>query len=189
MKQKDHKALACYLLEHVNDGLFWKKAWHRRVFMLGCIGPDYVPFTYLRGFFKSRAMLGHNAPYSQKHIVKSMGRLQRRGVKKLRDCFALGTLMHYLADSFTFPHTEEFSGNMRAHRTYENDLHECFADYLKSAADQPLGFVPILEELPLFLRCRREAYVREEKSTAHDSRQILHVCSGVFQELCCCGRP
>lgn len=184
MKQKDHKALAYYLINNVGDRQLWSKAWHRRFFLLGCIGPDYVPFTYLRGFRKSHAMLGHHAAFSAKHIGKRIRKLQKRGVHRVRDCFALGTLMHYLADSFTFPHTEAFLGDMRAHRAYEKALHGYFSGYLKQTSAQPVLLPPVGEELSLFLQKGRERYVGGEMGCRHDCKQIVYACSGVFHTLC-----
>ena len=184
MKQKDHKALGKYLMDSVGDGRLWQRRWHRRVFLLGCISPDYIPFTYLRGFGKSHAMLGHNERYSSKHIQKSIRRLESRGVSRFRDCFALGTLMHYLADSFTFPHTNGFLGNMQAHRAYERALHVCFPAYLQKAAAQPMPLARVPEQLSEFLHRGRHEYERGENTCERDCRQIIHACTGVFQTLC-----
>jgi hypothetical protein len=184
MKQKDHKALGKYLLDSVGTGRLWHRTWHRRVFLLGCISPDYIPFTYLRGFRKSRAMLGHNEQYSDKHIQKSIRRLERRGIRRFRDCFALGSLMHYLADSFTFPHTEGFLGDMHAHRAYEKELHTYFSNYLQKAAAQPLPTACIAERLSDFLHSGRCEYEHGERTLERDCRQIIQACTGVFQTLC-----
>ena len=184
MKQKDHKALGKYLLDSVGGGRLWQRTWHRRVFLLGCISPDYIPFTYLRGFHQSHAMLGHNARYSSEHIQKSIRRLQTRGVRRYRDCFRLGTLMHYLADSFTFPHTEGFAGNMRAHRRYENDLHGCFEKFLSGEPSRHSVVAYTPEKLTDFLRGGRLEYERGECSCDRDCRQILNACTSVFQALC-----
>lgn len=185
MKQKDHKALAYYLLDSAGESRVWNGTWHRRFFIWGCIGPDYIPFTYLRGIRQSRAMLGHNAKYSRAHINKSILRLQRRGVRGFWDCFALGTLMHYLADSFTFVHTEQFLGNMKEHRSYERALHACFSDFLKEGVQRQTYGIGASEALHIFLDRRRRAYEAGEGSCEHDCRQIVHACAGVFQTLCC----
>ncbi len=184
MKKQDHKALAHYLLNHLGQGRLFEKKWHRRLFLLGSVSPDYLPFTYLRGFWRSRAMLGHNTKYSMAHIQRSIKRLQKRGVETRRDCFALGTLMHYLADSFTFPHTESFEGNMSAHRRYEKELHACFAHRLSLTLPNATECRPI-GSLTSFLRDRREAYEEiSEKNCQHDAGEIICACSGIFSALC-----
>ena len=182
MKKKDHKALAYYLLESVGVDVHWEKRWHRRSFLLGCVCPDYLPFTYLRGFRQSHAMLGHNTLYSGAHISKSIGKLKEKGIRSWRDCWALGTLMHYLADSFTFPHTQGFEGSMREHRAYEKTLHGFFAAFLSHERACSIG-VRIPEKIPAFLQLGRAEYEREAPSFERDCRRIIASCSGVFHAL------
>ncbi len=185
MKQKDHKALAYFLLDGVRDRHLWKRSWHRRFFLVGCVIPDYIPFTYLRGFRKSRAMRGHNQPYSGEHIRKSMEKLQLGGVNRFRDCFRLGTLMHYLADSFTFPHTVGFEGSMRDHRQYERELHTLFSQYLARLDFKHSLALPMETALSDFLCRSRAEYEKREQGCEGDCRQIVSACAGVFHALCC----
>ena len=184
MKQKDHKALAYYLIDRAGQGPLWRRTWHRRFFILGCVIPDYIPFTYLRGFWKSHAMQGHNACYSRAYIQRRMHSLQQRGVRSRRDCFALGKLMHYLADSFTFVHTEGFCGGMREHRRYERGLHEIFPQYVSCAMQKgktrPVDSVQLSE----CLRQSRKEYECFDGGYERDCKQILGVCTEVFQILC-----
>ncbi|HWS42189.1 MAG TPA: zinc dependent phospholipase C family protein [Pseudoflavonifractor sp.] len=42
-----------------------------------------------------------------------------------QDYFRLGKLMHYIADAFTCPHNESFTGTLWSHRIYEAHLHPC----------------------------------------------------------------
>ena len=184
MKQKDHKALAYYLMDYAGEGLLWKKTWHRRFFLLGCVSPDYIPFTYLRGFRQSHAMRGHNACYSGEHIRKRIHTLQNRGINGFRDCFALGTLIHYLADSFTYPHTKGFCGTMREHRRYENILHETFLKYLSHAKLKEPSHIALPSLLSERLQKSRREYDRLGGSYELDCKQILTSCTDIFQVLC-----
>ncbi len=187
MKQKDHRALARYLADSVGEDHRISGRWHRRFFVLGCILPDYLPFTYLHGFVQSRAMLGHNTLYSAALIRKRIRRLQKRGIRTLADSFWLGTLMHYLADSFTYPHNERFQGNMSAHRSYEKNLHSHFSRFLSKAKkqtrhpDQSQGAL-----LDILCRSRSE-YDRLPPSPDEDSRVILHACREIFTGICFSG--
>ncbi len=182
MKQKDHRALAHYLMNNFGDSSFFKKRWNRRLFLLGCIGPDYLPLTYMRGFRKSHGMLGHNADYSRKAIQKKVMRLEKGGLLRWRDGLRLGTLMHYLADSFTHPHNACFSGDMRAHRLYEQQLHERFSEYLKQWHRISVHFLTNEQPFDLLKRLRRE-YQTSEASLDGDCIGILSACSGIFDRL------
>ena len=182
MKQKDHRALAHYLMNHLGDPSFFRKSWNRRFFILGSISPDYIPFTYLRGFRKSHGMLGHNADYSGRAIQKKMRRLEEKGLARWRDCLRMGSLMHYLADSFTHPHTSRFSGDMREHRRYERELHEHFLAFLeqwKRISEQNLT-----NEHPIdLLRRLRREYQTGDASPESDCIGILNACSAIFDRL------
>lgn len=184
MKQKDHLALAYYLIDCAGEGLPWRRTWHRRFFLLGCVCPDYVPFTYLRGFRQSHAARGHDARYLEGYIQKKLGRIAARGVKRWRDALALGLLMHYLADSFTFVHTGGFCGSMREHRRYEWGLHACFSKCLSHTTQReptrPADFAQLSERL----RQRRRAYECKGGEYERDCEQILGACTEVFFALC-----
>jgi hypothetical protein len=182
VKQKDHKALAYYLMNNLGDSSFFERRWNRRFFLLGCIGPDYLPLTYLRGFRKSHGMLGHNADYSGNAIQKKVIKLEKRGLTRWRDCLRLGTLMHYLADSFTHPHNTCFSGDMRAHRRYEQQLHEIFTTYLARWNDVIEKANTNERPFELLARLRRE-YQTNEASFDGDCIGILSACAGIFDRL------
>ncbi|MBE6601777.1 MAG: hypothetical protein E7637_04650 [Ruminococcaceae bacterium] len=185
MKQKDHKALGLFLLDSAKDQRVWQRTWHRRFFLYGCVGPDYFPLTYFCGFRKGHTMKGHHAEYSQQKIGRSIRRLQERGVRRLRDCFRLGTLMHYLSDSFTYSHTESFFGDMREHRDYEKKLHPCFASFLTAADhDHCRRGERGKETLHEWLFRKRCEYRAEKKGTERDCSYILHACTTLFWGLC-----
>ena len=101
----------------------------------------------------------------------------------MRDFYRLGTLMHYLADAFTYPHTDAFCGDLQAHRAYERELHETFSSYLRqnrAVADE----TPLKRSLTAQLLNRRNAYENNEVSCEGDCKQILHNCTEVFFALC-----
>ena len=182
MKQKDHRALANFLLDRAGRWSIWDHSRHRRAFILGCVSPDYIPTTYLRGFRKSRAMRGHNTPYSATHVYRTLDRLRLRGLRSLRDCYALGTLIHYLADSFTFVHNEDFEGDMRAHRAYEQSLHACFQSSLRSQPIRPIAAPS--RALSEHLRAMRAAYGQAGKGYLCDCKAIIAACTAVFAAVC-----
>ena len=182
MKQKDHKALAHYLLDRSNEARVWKSATNRRLFFFGCIFPDLFFPTYLRGFPKSRAMLGHHARYSQRKIEKTEHRLRFHGVRSFWDCFRLGTLMHYLSDSFTYSHTDGFEGSMGDHRRYERAFHPHFSRRLSAERDTVLDDYEPLGDGWLS-HCRRD-YEQGVCGFDRDCDYILRLCGTLFLELC-----
>jgi hypothetical protein len=181
MKKKDHKMLGEFLLRSSRNRALLRNRLHQKLFILGCISPDFIPFTYFRGFSKSRALLGHNAKYSAKHIQKSLNRFQANGLYHWWDVLRFGALMHYMADSFTFPHAESYRGDMQAHRRYELMLHPKFIDYLenrKKCLEQKA------DSLSTFFLQKRAAYERGTPSFERDCRYIVEICQEVFERIC-----
>ena len=184
MKQGDHRALAHYLLRGAGTSGIWAHGRNRRAFVLGCVCPDYLPTTYLRGFGRSHAMRGHHAIYSAAHVKRILRRLESEGIRTVRDCYALGSLIHYLADSFTHVHNESFKGDMREHRLYEAYLHRHFTRYLRRIElCEPSKFSPGQPPQEHWYRVRR-SYENSEEGLERDCRAIVDACRSVFFTLC-----
>lgn len=179
MKHRDHRLLGQYLMSLNPEQ--WRGRGRSRAFLLGCVLPDYNPFTYMRGIPQSRRMAGHNSRYSEKHVNKLAHRLQKKGIRGVADAYALGTLIHYLADSFTYVHTESFVRGMREHNRYERELRELFPvlliDQLRHTPPAPV------EDLLGFLRTERARYESLPKSMRNDAIRILRVCTVVFRSV------
>lgn len=127
MQTRDHKMLALRLLQDADNSELNR---HGKAFVLGCIEPDYNVLTYIRGSLSHAVLRGHNAENIRRHIHRKLEALQRRGLHSAQSCFTLGTILHYVADTFTFPHNMEFGGSMAEHIYYEGTLHEVFAKKL-----------------------------------------------------------
>ncbi len=178
MKHKDHRLLAYYLLG-LTPGR-WSRL-RRRAFLVGNILPDFNPGTYLRGVRQSRRMAGHNFPYSERHIRRVALRLRRRGVRGLADSYAFGTLIHYLADSFTYPHTAGFRDSMRAHKRYETALAGVFPACVREAQAGPAPRPPT--NVSGFLAAERRRYEQTPQDLYKDGREILLVCTAIYLSI------
>ena len=179
MKHKDHRLLAHYLLGLAPEK--WRKARRKRAFLVGNILPDFNPITYLRGIRQSRRMAGHDFPYSTPHIYRVAVRLRENGVHSMADCYSLGTLIHYLADSFTYAHTADFRDTMRAHKRYEHALHAVFPDCVREAEQNPIPGSP--ENLEEFLIAERKRYEQAPQEMRKDGREILLVCTAIYVSI------
>ena len=127
MQKRSHKLLAAALLQE-RHGFGSKR--HDLAFLFGSFQPDCNPFSYLKGSLRSHAFRGHNFSNSQPYIESQILRLQNRKRWTMRQYYTLGKLTHYLADAFTYPHNETFSGPLIAHRHYESELRRYLADHL-----------------------------------------------------------
>lgn len=179
MKHKDHRLLAQYLISLAPE--IWRNPRRRKAFLVGNILPDFNPITYLRGIRQSRRMAGHDFPYSEHHICRVAIRLRENGVRNIADCYSLGTLIHYLADSFTYPHTADFRDSMREHNRYERALHTVFPDCVREAEQNPVPGSP--ENLEEFLSAERRRYEQAPHQMRKDGREILLVCTAIYVSI------
>ena len=99
-------------------------------FLIGCVEPDYNPFTYIRGSIKHKLLHGHNAPNCKKHIDRIVEKISSTTISTPYQWFLLGTAVHYIADCFTFAHNAFFTGGMAQHMKYEMRLQPIFHNFV-----------------------------------------------------------
>ncbi len=167
MRTCDHYRLGCFLLERA--GLSVSPVC-RKLFLLGCVEPDWNPATYARGSLKHPFFHGHNAEDGCRHLTRVLRRLMAGGVSTPWQWFAFGTALHYLADRFTFAHNTAFTGNLVAHNAYERALHAEFTSYLE---DEEAIAAAWAEAEAADGDARHERYVAERCSCRTDCRYIL----------------
>lgn len=126
MRTADHMNLSRYIMDHMDAGASKLK---KAAFIFGSIEPDINMLTYFRGSIHGEEKLrGHNYENVQKYMEKLTNKLTKKlekgGMGTIRQSFLLGKLVHYVADSFTYPHNSIFPGNLREHCQYETELHD-----------------------------------------------------------------
>lgn len=146
----------------------------RELFLLGNILPDFLFFTYLRGFRKSRRWVGHSLPHSAPVIEKDLKKQLSFGLRSCHDAYRLGILLHYLADSFTYPHNERFTGRQPEHSRYERKLYKIFPRFLHLVRETPPA------DTAEFLKEAKSAYLALPPSPETDAEWVVRVCSAVF---------
>lgn len=128
MQTRDHKMLAECLAAEMGNHI---PCLCRKAFIFGCIEPDINPFTYLHGLTRGQKFHGHNYKNILSVMRKLFDSMQQKESFGFRDYYHLGKLTHYVADAFTFPHNEEFYGNLIKHCRYEEALHDQFRNVLQ----------------------------------------------------------
>ncbi|MDD3513028.1 MAG: zinc dependent phospholipase C family protein [Synergistaceae bacterium] len=178
MKTKSHVLLAGYLLRQIPtvDSVI-----HQKVFALGCIEPDFNMFSYLKGSAKCQKLRGHNYNSSTNYIIRVLNRLQGKNSWNLWDCYRLGKLMHYLADAFTYPHNDGFTGTLWEHRIYEARLHAYFAAYLKQRSEENrANCLPTVKE---YICEAHKQYMKTSGDVKNDAAYIKQATSRVMRAL------
>ena len=144
-------------------------------FIFGSIEPDINLLSYLRREEGCRMFSGHNAENSHSHIIRLLCRLRSSRMDSLWSFFLLGTLMHYVADSFTAVHNSFLKTSLAEHLEYENSLHECLESHLKTTDEVTVPYSPLcmLEET-------HRDYCSTEPGIDTDARHIVSVCLSLF---------
>jgi len=175
MQTRDHLALGYFLLDLAGSERLLK---HSRAFLLGCVEPDYNPATYLRGMRTGQKFRGHHAENSFAHVSKCMAELQREGLRTSWDYFTLGTVLHYAADAFTWPHNTFWESSLAGHVAYERKLHPVFSDELLREFPDACPAEP--HALAAFFAGNHQAYAAAPHEMETDSRYIIGVCGGLL---------
>ncbi len=124
MQTIDHRILAEFLETRFDKNV---PDIFRKAFIFGAMEPDLNFFTYFHGWKRGMKMHGHNYE-NILPVMKSMFlSFENKTGMGIWDYYRLGKLTHYVADSFTYPHNENFTGNLSGHCDYETELHRSFA--------------------------------------------------------------
>lgn len=115
MKATSHFAMAHLLFAALqNRGIFL----NRVAFVYGNIAPDYKPAMWVSPHF------GKVCSRANSEILSELSELPVSGSGRVGAEYSrqLGYMCHFLCDYFCFAHNEDFSGGLKQHVAYENEL-------------------------------------------------------------------
>lgn len=160
MKKISHIKLGLYIskMENLKPYSFW--------ICLGSIAPDFDIPSLIRK---------HNYENTYEKRRRAFVKLQRDGVFGPLSCFSLGIGLHYLADYFTYPHNNNFSGSTTDHWQYEQKLVSYFADTINSLSSSNITMDILPGELFKYVETLHEEYLTKEPSFSNDTFYILQV--------------
>lgn len=177
MRAASHRKLGIYLAEQYMPHLPRK---YLHAYLIGCTQPDKNPTTYLKGSVRNRWLHGHDYTSAQRYIGQLIKRLQKSRKWKLADYYALGKLIHYTADAFTFCHNDDFPGDISAHRRYEQ-LHQI--QFLQKLDQQPT-ICPSVSYSPLeTIQIYHSLYLNSPRDIRTDIDFTIGVSSLILQLL------
>lgn len=169
MRGESHRQLGYYLAEKYMPCAPKR---YVRAFVLGCIQPDHNPASYLKGSLRAQFLRGHNYENARRYMTRLADRLENREKLKLLDYYAVGKLIHYASDAFTYAHNEPFTLNLRKHKAYEGQLQEQFLAFLRSdPAPQFRGCTNVMAAVEENHRC----YLRRYAGIPTDAHYVFTV--------------
>lgn len=180
MISEDHRLLGIFLAQQMIKNTS-PLATH--LFVTGCVFPDHNPLTYLRGLYMGHPLKSHFLFLSYPEILHLCSKLENREKLYIWDYYTLGALLHYVADAFTFPHNEHYTGNMLEHAEYEHgQLHKTFKQYLTGEFQAEMCKTNNRQNIGSTFSELHDSYMQTEPSALCDAKYICRVCTMI------CGR-
>ena len=172
MRKKSHISLARYIVESM--GLEELQE-YRKAFYVGSILPDCKP-----SFLTKRHEIKGTFEDVRKYVL-DLTTLYDVYKRNTRVYFLnLGQVIHYIADYFTFPHNDIYTGNIKDHCIYEKELKRELEAYLDS--DEPEKMRKNIERFKTpellfeYILKIHEEYLKVKNTIAADCRYIVKVC-------------
>ncbi|MFW5668982.1 MAG: zinc dependent phospholipase C family protein, partial [Acetivibrio ethanolgignens] len=179
MRKKSHISVARYLMN--SNGMEYLQK-HKKSFYLGSILPDCTP-----SFITRRHSIDETLDILRKEIDKiTINYNFEKGLSSYY-CRHLGVITHYVADYFTFPHNKIFSGTLKEHCIYEEDLKHAIRNYVKSEEAKRVreknDIFRTTDEIIAFIKVSHEKYLNTIKETQYDCIYIVELCHRVVDAL------
>ena len=180
MRKKSHIALARYLVSESRDKELKK---HKYAFYLGSILPDIKP-----SFIYKRHEITETFPDLQKQMevlsTPVEGEKEKSNSKYYKH---FGEVSHYIADYFTYPHNEKFTGGFREHCSYEENLKKQLRQHIQSgkAASRKRKYIEFSapEALFDFVKKSHQDYLLGQNTVEGDISHIIPMNSQVLKSI------
>lgn len=145
---------------------------NRFALKLGCILPDLLVHTYLKG---------HTWKGSHESLEVMLSQLEKEGSVNFLSFLRLGYATHYIEDYFTFPHNENFHKGFFSHIAYERRLSQFIRKDRDALAEVQPG-CPLSEELiRQYIDQKHEDYLKQEPGEANDVGYMMPAVSKIIQ--------
>ena len=178
MRKKSHISLAWYLMN--NEGMESVKH-HKGAFYIGSILPDCIP-----SFLVRKHTIEDSFDVLEKEISKLVSHFDPiRGLDSYT-CRHLGVITHYVADYFTFPHNQNFPGNLKDHCIYEEELKKELRKYVRKPEVERGRLsesVHTPEAILSFVQRMHQIYMRMQSGVKRDCEYIIELCHTVVDAL------
>lgn len=173
MRKKSHISLAKYIINNMQTE---ELMIHKKAFYIGSILPDCVPSFVTR-----------------RHSIDETFHILREEIKKVTEdydvekgmnsyyCRHLGVITHYIADYFTFPHNSTFTGTIKEHCNYENDLMKMLKEYVE--VRKPVYSQKVfqtVDDICNFILKMHKEYLKAINALKVDCAYIVNLCYRVI---------
>lgn len=179
MRKKSHISLANYLIENMK---FEELKDHRKSFYLGSILPDCIP-----SFLTRKHNIDETFEILKKEILKVTDNYDMNRGFTTYYSRHLGVITHYIADYFTLPHNDIFTGSLKEHCSYEKQLKFAFKEYVLSEEAalkrEKSAVFHTVDEILNFIREMHKEYLKAIQAIKVDCMYIVELCHKVIDAI------
>lgn len=177
METKDHYYLAKKLCAYMD-----LRGIRKAAFIWGNVSPDVNPITYLTSG-EIAWFQGHSYQCRKQYFSQM---IMSDGQNNALWWYRVGKMIHYLADSFTRPHNEQFSYTLKEHTVYEYRLHQFFIKKLTSKEFDREECFGGEFGMDIWIDSQHKTYIEEAKTIGEDYEYIVRlsktVCSAMAKK-------
>lgn len=179
VRKKSHFILANCLADHIESE---QMRYHRTAFCFGNLLPDLKPsFVTVRHEYHVNF---ETVCTSIRQLVEECGRFE---FDSAHYWMRAGEVAHYVADYFTFPHNEHYTGTLVEHSYYEGDLKNRLKVYILDGSAEAHFTKQVefncFEQVIEFIKKAHCIYEMKERSVEEDIKFIITVCYQVIQGI------
>lgn len=179
MRKKSHISLSRYLVAQLQNEELSK---HKKAFYIGSILPDCSP-----SFFTQKHTYEGTIHIVREEIMELVKQYSVDESIDTKFCRKLGVVTHYIADYFTFPHNQHYTGGLRDHCLYEKTLKYSLKQYVTNkveARNQATIFhLNSIDQLFVLLEEIHQVYRTERGEINTDLFYIVEVCFEVVEAI------
>lgn len=183
MRKKSHISLAKYIVNSLAQQEMLK---HKKAFYLGSILPDCK-----LSFLTVRHEIGETFPDIQQEMRDLIEKRRNYRINDRVFYRNLGEILHYIADYFTFPHNVHYSGSLKEHCAYEEQLKHSLREYIQSGEAREdriwiannAKILNSTEAICDFIQLAHDRYVGKRNTVEGDCRQIAVLCHLVAEAM------
>ena len=179
MRKKSHILLARYLADQMNEAESLQE--HRKAFCVGSILPDLRPSFFTRKHEYSATI------EDLQEKIRELAQFREKSCNGRVYWRKFGEVIHYIADYFTFPHNQTYTGNFFQHNQYEKELKNTLkqiikSDHIQNYQNEAICFDDF-SDLMNYIKNVHKIYLKKERSILEDVHYILTVCYQVIQGI------
>lgn len=179
MRKKSHISLAGQIMDSMElDNVFD----YRLPFYVGSIWPDCRP-----SFVTTPHKFDITFDDIEHKISKFIANYDKDQGMNMRRCARLGVIIHYIADYFTFPHNKNYTGNLKDHCVYEEELKHCMYKYVDNInADKYQNKKIVLSDLNSisdYIKEKHAQYKLSGSNVEKDCKYSVLACMCVMASL------